>query len=91
MGGSGVGLYVRDTFSVDILFTSDPTYDNTPEFIICELRKGQIRLLFAAVYRHPHASYPIHFFDCLSNHLANFSSVIITGDLAIAAPSLYLS
>ena len=80
MGGGGVGLYVRDTYSVEILCTSDPIYDNSPEFIICEIKKDQLRLLFAAVYRRPHASYPIHFFDCLSIHLANFSSVIIAGD-----------
>ena len=29
--------------------------DNSPEFLICELRNGQLRLLFAAVYRRPHA------------------------------------
>ena len=80
MGGGGVGLYVRDTYSVEILCTSDPIYDNSPEFIICEIKKHQLRLLFAAVYRRPHAYYPIHFFDCLSIHLANFSSVIIAGD-----------
>ena len=80
MGGGGVGLYVRDTYSVEVLATSDPIYDNSPEFIICELRKDQLRLLFAAVYRRTHASYPVHFFDCLSSHLANFSSAIITGD-----------
>ena len=32
MGGSGVGLYIRDTFSVDVLAGSDVLYDNTPEF-----------------------------------------------------------
>ena len=35
MGGRGVGLYVRDSFSVEILFGSEPLYNNTPEFIIC--------------------------------------------------------
>ena len=56
MGGAGVGFYVRDTYSIEILCTSDPIYDNSPEFIICEIKKDQLRLLFAAVYRRPHAS-----------------------------------
>ena len=80
MGGSGVGLYVRDTFSAEVLAGSDPLYDNTPEYIICELRKGQLRLLFAAVYRRSHASNPINFFDCITNYLLHFPSVIITED-----------
>ena len=42
MGGGGVGLYIRDTFSVEVLADSDPLYDNTHEYIICELRKGQL-------------------------------------------------
>ena len=52
MGGGGVGLYLRNSFSVNILCTSDPftINDNSPEFLICELKKGQLRLLFAAVY-----------------------------------------
>ena len=58
MGGGGVGLYVGNSFSVNILCTSDPftINDNSPEFLICELRKGQLRLLFAAVYHRPHAT-----------------------------------
>ena len=80
MGGGGVGRYVRDTFSVEVLASSDPQYDNSPEFIICEIRKDQLRLLFAALYRRPHAAYLIHVFDCLSNHLPHFPSVIITCD-----------
>ena len=87
MGGGGVGLYVCDTYSVGILCTSDPIYDNSREFIICEIKKDQLRLLFAIVYRRPHASYPIHFFDCLSIHLANFSSVIIAGEFNMALPN----
>ena len=53
MGGSGVRLYVHNSFSVDVLCTSDPLtiHDNSPEFLIYELRKDQLRLLFAAVYR----------------------------------------
>ena len=77
--GGGVGLYVRDTFSVEILANSDPMYDNTPEHMICEIRKNQYKLLLAVVYLCPHAAYPIHFFNCLANYLCHFSSVIITG------------
>ena len=36
MGGGGVKLYVRDTFSVEVLASSDPLIDNTLEFIICK-------------------------------------------------------
>ena len=80
MGGGGVGLYVRDTYSVQVLANSEPRYDNTPEFIICEVRRNQLKLLLAVVYRRPHAAYPIHFFNCLANYLPHFPSVIITGD-----------
>ena len=41
VGGSGVGLYVRDTFSIEVLASSDPFFDNTPEFVIFEVRKDQ--------------------------------------------------
>ena len=58
MGGGGVGLYVHDTYSVEVLACSDPLYNNTLEYIIRELKKGELRLLFADVYRRPHASYP---------------------------------
>ena len=60
MGGCGVGLYVRNSFNVNVLCTSDPFMinDNSPKFLVCELRKDQLRLLFAAVYRRPHA-YPL--------------------------------
>ena len=50
MGGGGIGLYVRDPFNVEILAGSKPLHDNTPEFIICEMKKDQLKLLFAAVY-----------------------------------------
>ena len=39
------------------------------KYFICEIRRNQLKLLFAAVYHCPHAAYPIH-----------FPSVIITGD-----------
>ena len=42
MGGCGVGLYVRDTFSVDVLAGYDPLFDKALEYIICELRKDQL-------------------------------------------------
>ena len=83
MGGGGVGLYVGDSFGVEVLSASDPVFDNATEFIICEIRKDQLRLLFAAVYRRPHAFYPIHFFDCLATHLPLYPSAIITGDFNI--------
>ena len=83
MSGGGVGLNVCDSFSVEILSASDPVFDNATEFSICEIRQDQLRLLLAAVYRRPHASYPIYFFDCLATHLALYSSAIITGDFNI--------
>ena len=83
VGGGGVGLCVPDSFNVEILAGSEPLYDNTPEFIICEIKKDQLKLLFATVYRRPHAAYPINFFNCLANYLPHFTSIIITGDLTI--------
>ena len=32
MGGGGVGVYVRDDFAVEILATSEPLFDNKPEY-----------------------------------------------------------
>ena len=43
MGGGGVDLYVRDSYSIEILSASDPVFDNAAEFIICEIRKDQLR------------------------------------------------
>ena len=36
-GGGGVGIYVRNYISVNVLAHSDPIYDNTPEYLILEL------------------------------------------------------
>ena len=38
--GGGVALYIREAWKVKILTLSDPKYDNTPEFIIAEIKKG---------------------------------------------------
>ena len=90
MGGGGVGLYVGDSFNVKILAGSEPLYDNTTEFIICEIKKDQLKLLFATVYRRPHVAYPqfiyltpIHLFNCHANYLPHCTSIIITGDFNI--------
>ena len=34
MDGGGVGVYVRDDFAVEILATSEPLFDNKPEYLI---------------------------------------------------------
>ena len=61
MGGGGIGLYIRDSYSVQVLTNSEPLYDNTPEFIICEIRENQLKLLLAVVYRRPPLPIPFTF------------------------------
>ena len=62
-GGGGVGIYVRNYISVNILAHSDPTYDNTPEYLILQLTSGLNKVLFSVVYRRPHAAYTLEFFE----------------------------
>ena len=83
MGGGGVGIFVRDSFCVTVLEQSDPMYDNKPEFIILDLISGGNKLLFAVVYRRPHAAYPTEFFACLTNLLPLYHNVVVTGDFNI--------
>ncbi|KAJ8677505.1 hypothetical protein QAD02_013292 [Eretmocerus hayati] len=59
---------------------SDPTFDNTPEFIIAELSHGSNKISFAVVYRRPKGAYPIYFFETLSNLSPLYNDMIITGD-----------
>ena len=83
VGGGGVGVYVRNNSNVEIITHSDPEYDNTPEYLILEICTPSHKLLFAVVYRHPHAAYPTEFFTELVDILPSYNQVIITGDFNI--------
>ena len=56
------------------------SFDNTPEFIIAEIRHKIMILLIAIVYRRPNAASPEKFFETLSPFLATYKTIIITGD-----------
>ena len=62
---------VRDKYPVIVLASSEKIFDNDPEFLICEINLIYTKLLFADIYRRPHASYPFHFFNCLSTFLSS--------------------
>ena len=78
--GNSVAFYILEAWKVKILTSSDPKYDNTPEYIIAEIKKGNSAILIAVVYRRPGPSSLIDFFDTLSNFTANYHHIIITGD-----------
>ena len=78
--GGGIGLNVRTQWQITTLATSDPIFDNTPEFIITELRHKSHIILVAVVYRRTSAACPTLFIETLSPFLATYKSVIITGD-----------
>lgn len=65
---------------MNVLVSSEPEFDNTPEFLITEIKYQNVKILCAVVYRRPEASSPFHFFSCLSAHLPHYNNVIITGD-----------
>ena len=50
MGGGGIGVYVRDRYSVNILASSDTLFDNKPEYLILEINLSHTKLLFAVIY-----------------------------------------
>ena len=66
VGCEGIGVYIGETFKVKTLSHSDPTYDNTPEYLILEVSTSTSKILFAVVYRPPDAAYPSEFFDIFS-------------------------
>lgn len=78
--GGGVALYVRNHYAVNILVTSEPVFNNTPEFLIAEMKNKNVKILCAVIYRRPEASSPLYFFEWLSAHLPHYNNVIITGD-----------
>ena len=80
MGGGGIGVYVHDHYSVNILASSDTLYANKPEYLILEIDISYTKLRFAVIYPRPHAAYLFSFFKCLSAYLLHFTSVIVTGD-----------
>ena len=63
-----------------LLAFSGPKYDNTPEYIIVELRYESEKILIVVVYSRPTAASPMDFFDVLAPYLPNYRHVIITGD-----------
>ena len=78
--GGGIGIYIRQHWQVTILAASNPVFDNTPEYIITELRYKNHIPIIAVVYRRPGAASPAEFFDTLSPFLATHKNIIITGD-----------
>ena len=83
MDGGGVGVYVRDDFTVEVLAAYEPLSENKSEYIILQIVTTHTKILFAAIYRRPPADYPLEFLSRLSIYLPHYSSVIITGDFNI--------
>ena len=54
----GVALYVRTHWRVSLLDSSDPKYDNTPDYIIVELCYKLEIILIAVVYRRLQPHHP---------------------------------
>ena len=78
--GGGIGLYARTQWQITTLATSDPIFDNNPEYINTELRHKSHIILIAVVYRRPDAASPTDFFETLSPYLGIYKNIIITGD-----------
>lgn len=79
-GGGGVAFYVREYYSVKILASSNHVFDNSPEFIITEIKSDEIKILLAVVYRRPTGRAPFHFLNRLSPFLSKYTYTIVTGD-----------
>ena len=78
--GGGIALYVRNNFATKILSTSEPQFDNSPEFLIAEIAYVNVKILVAVVYRRPSGSIPHQFFEILSNIIPSYNNIIVTGD-----------
>ena len=83
MDGGGVGVYVRDDFTAEVLAASEPLSENKPEYIILQVATTHTKILFAAIYRRSPAEFPHEFLSRLSTYLRHYSSVIITGHFNI--------
>ena len=64
-----VSLSSSHLLHVKIHIASDPKFDNTPEFIIAEIKKSNTKLLIACVYRRPPVLSPHALFEKLSAFL----------------------
>ena len=82
MEGGEIGLYV---LAQSTLAASDPKFNNTPEYIITELRNKSHILLIAVVYIRPNAASPTKFFETIPLFLAAHRNIIII--LAISTPT----
>ena len=71
----------RDTWSVKIMATSDTKFDNTPEFIMAQIKKPSRNKLFVScVYRRPSAMSLYLRFETLSAFIRPYHNIIVTGD-----------
>ena len=62
------------------MIKSDPQYANKPEYLIAELKKGNIKLLIAVTYRRPTALSPYDLFEKLAALTFKYGNIIVTGD-----------
>lgn len=78
--GGGVAAYVRSGLKSNILFKSDTSRPNRPEFMFFDLSVHTVKLLVGVCYRPPHIGFLSEFEDALMQNLANYTHVVIMGD-----------
>ncbi|KAL7293159.1 hypothetical protein TKK_0013309 [Trichogramma kaykai] len=79
-GGGGVAIYLCETLKIRFLAKSEPSYDNTPEYMILDIDSSYQSLLLAAVYMRPHCTQVASFFTTLSIFSNKYNHIVLTGD-----------
>lgn len=81
--GGGVACCIRKRMlKAQVLHSSFLDDINTPEFLILDVTLADgTHLLLASVYRRPNGHTLHNFFNVFANYSANFSNMIIAGDL----------
>ena len=65
--GGGVALYVKNNLQTKVLAMSDGT-SGKPEYIICEVDVGSVKILCACAHRPPHIGYMDLFLLIYTSH-----------------------
>ncbi|XP_071581375.1 uncharacterized protein [Temnothorax nylanderi] len=80
--GGGVACYVHRSLQVKILATSNYVCDNSPEYLLIEVRlpDGE-SVLFASIYRRPKGLLLHDFVESLNRFSHLYKNIIIGGDL----------
>jgi hypothetical protein len=78
--GGGVGLYIKENYKYNLVYSTPPSFSNKPEFIIVEVKIFAVSILIVVLYRRPNGEGLDEFFNILSQFTAKYNHCIVCGD-----------